>query len=88
MLSLLRIVHPAGSRSYGGWKFKPGWSLDLTVDDPEIWQPLDLLNGKIRSKVSEFINNDKPYMIICSPMCTAFARIQNINKNRRIAEVI
>ena len=75
-----RIVQEAGLRSYGGRKLKPGWSLVVTVDDPEIGQPWDLSSGKIRSKVSELIKHDKPYMIICSPMCTAFAQIQNINK--------
>ena len=45
-----RIVQEAGLRSYGGRKLKPGWSLDLTVDDPDTGRPWDLSDGKVRSK--------------------------------------
>ena len=81
-----RMVQEAGLRSYGGRTLKPGWSLDLTVDDPETGQPWDLSSGKIRSKVSELMKHGKPYIIRCSPMCIAFAQIQNINNNRGDAE--
>ena len=83
-----RIVQEAGLRSYGGRKLKPGWSLDLTVNDPETGQPWDLSDGKVRSKARDLIKFGKPYMVVCSPMCTAFSQMQNINKNRRDPEVI
>ena len=59
-----RIVQEAGLREYGGRKLKPGWSLDLTVDDPETKQPWDLSDGKVRSKARELIKYGKPYMVI------------------------
>ena len=66
-----RIAPEAGLRSYGGRKSKAGWSLDIAVDDPEKFRS----GGNIISKVSELIKNGTPYMIICSPMCTAFSQI-------------
>ena len=86
--SLPRIVQEAGLREYGGRKLKPGWSLDLTADDSETRQPWDLSDGKVRSKARELIKYGKPYMVICSPMCTSFSQMQNINKNRRDPETI
>ena len=71
-----RSVQEAGLRSYGGQKSKPGWSLDFTVDDQDTGQPWDLSSGNIRQKFSELIKNGKLFMIICSPMCTAFAPIK------------
>ena len=41
-----RVVQEAGLRAYGGKKLKPGWSLDLTTNDPETGQPWDLSDGK------------------------------------------
>ena len=37
-----RIVQEAGLRSYGGKRLRPGWSLDLTVNDPETEKTLGL----------------------------------------------
>ena len=68
-----RIAQEAGLRAYGGRRLRPGWSLDLTVDDPETGKPWDLSDGKIRTKVMKLINEGKPYMVIMSPMCTAFS---------------
>ena len=41
-----RIVQEAGLRTYAGTKLRPGWSLDLTTDDPETGTPWDLSDGK------------------------------------------
>ena len=62
MCSPPRIVQEAGLRLYGGRRLRPGWSLDLTVDDPETGKPWDLSDGKIRSKVVTLINEGKPFM--------------------------
>ena len=83
-----RIVQEAGLRTYGGRRLRPGWSLDLTVDDPETGKPWDLSDGKIRNKVMKLINEGKPYMVIMSPMCTAFSQIQAINKDRRDPQIV
>ena len=83
-----RIVQEAGLRSYGGRRLRPGWSLDLTVDDPETGKPWDLSDGKIRTKVVHLITEGKPFMLVMLPMCTAFSQIQAINKDRRGPAVI
>ena len=88
MYSPPRIVQEAGLRCFAGKRLRPGWSLDLTVDDPETGKPWDLSDGKIRSKARELIKHGKPYRVVCSPMCTAFSQMQNINKNRRDPAVI
>ena len=83
-----RIVQEAGLRSYGGVKLKPGWSLDLTCNDPETGNPWDLSDGKVRTKVMGLIREGRPYMLICSPMCTAFSQIQALNVERRDPAVV
>ena len=83
-----RVVQEAGLRSYGGRQLRPGWSLDLTVNDPETGKPWDLSCGKIRTKVVQFIAEGKPYTIMLSPMCTAFSLIQNVNQARRDPKVV
>ena len=64
MYSPPRIVQEAGLRCYAGKRLRPGWSLDLTVDDPETGKPWDLPDGKIRSKARELIKHGKPYMVV------------------------
>ena len=80
-------MREAGLRAYGGKRLKPGWSLDLTTDDPETGKPWNLVDGKIRAKATKLINEGKPFCVILSPMCTAFSTMQNINKDRRDAHV-
>ena len=55
----------------------------MTVDDPETGKPWDLADGKTRQKAWQLIKDGKPYMVMCSPMCTAFSQIQALNKERR-----
>ena len=88
MYSPPRIVQEAGLRVYGGRRLRPGWSLDLTVNDPETGKPWDLSDGKIRTKAVNLITEGKPFMLILSPMCTAFSQIQAINKERRDPAVV
>ena len=47
--SLPHIVQVARLRPYSGWRLRQGWSLGLTVDDPETGKPWDLSNGKVRA---------------------------------------
>ena len=88
MYSPPRIVQEAGLRVYGGRRLRPGWSLDLSVNDPETGTPWDLSDGKIRTKAVNLITEGKPFMLILSPMCTAFSQIQAINKERRDPAVV
>ena len=39
MFSQPRIAQEAAVRKYGGMEFKPGWSLDLTREDPSTGKP-------------------------------------------------
>ena len=39
-------------------------------------------------KSTKFITEGKPFSVILSPMCTALSQMQNINKDRRDAQVI
>ena len=84
LYSPLRIVQEAGLRAYAGQRLKPGWSLDLTKDDPETGKPWNLAGGKVRAKATQLITEGKPRCVILSPMCTAFSQMQDINKDRFI----
>ena len=55
-----RIAQEAGLRTYGGKVLKPGWSLDLTTNDPETGCPWDLSSGKVRNKVVALIRDSRP----------------------------
>ena len=83
-----RVAQEAGLRAYGGTKLKPGWSLDFTTNDPETGEAWDLADGKVRQKAWQLITQGKPFMVMCSPMCTAFSAIQALNKARRDPAIV
>ena len=68
-----RIVRRAGLRAYAGERARPGWSLDLTMDDRETGKPWNLADGKLRAKANKLILESKPFCVIRSPMCTALS---------------
>lgn len=75
-----RIVAEAGMRTFGNIKLRPGWSLDLTQVDPDDGKPWDLRGkGKVQ-KLWALIKSGKSYCIICSPPCTMYRTLQNLNK--------
>ena len=45
-------------------------------------------NGKVRNKVVALVREARPFMLVCSPMCTAFSRIQALNVERRDPAVV
>ena len=55
-----------------------GWSLDLTMVDPDDGKPWDLSLGAKRRKVMEMLKRDKPMLLIVSPMCGAFSALQEL----------
>ena len=83
-----RIAQEAGLRSYAGVRLRSGWSLDLTTNDPDTGAPWDLADGKVRTKAMNLVKDGKPFMLICSPMCTAFSQIQALNVERRDPAVV
>ena len=56
----------------------PGVSMDITTND-ETGKPWDFDDAGQRSKAGERLRRDKPMVLIGSPMCTAFCRLQSIN---------
>ena len=68
-----RLVRMACKRGLRG-----GWSLDLTMIDPDDGKPWDLSLGAKRRKVMEMIKRDKPMLLIVSPMCGAFSALQEL----------
>ena len=65
----------------------PGLALDLTVIG-ESGRPWDFNDPTQRSKAERLLDEQKPLLLIGSPMCTAFSNIQNLNKARRDPETM
>ena len=79
--SKLRIAQEAGLQKR--FKMKPGWSLDLTLDDPLTGKLWDLRKSEVRRRLREFVRTTKPFMLIGSPPCTAFSILQNLRRQDR-----
>ena len=60
----------------------PGFSLDLSILDPDDGKPWDFNSRAKRTKVMKIIKELEPQLLIGSPMCTAFSILQNINRER------
>ena len=54
----------------------PGMSLDLTGNDPEDGLPWDFNTPDKRNKVLDMVLGKKALLVIGSPMCKAFSRLQ------------
>ena len=67
-----RIAQEAGLRKYGGTELVAGWSLDLTMKDPETDKPWDLSKPEIQDKVGGMVSKGKPFMLIGSPPALRF----------------
>ena len=61
--------------------FRAGWSLDLTTRD-EIGRPWDVNQVEMRNKAVRRVINDKPLLLICSPICTFPSCMDNTNYPR------
>ncbi len=83
-----RITQEAAVRRYGKTELVPGWSLDLTRNDPKTGEPWDLSDKKVQSRVDKMIRSCEPMFVIGSPPCTALSTMQNINKGRRDPKVV
>ncbi len=57
---------------------RPGWALDLTVTDPEDGLPWDFTDQAKRKKAKDMLRRDKPMMLIMSPMCGPFSKLQEV----------
>ena len=56
----------------------PGFAMDITTND-EDGRPWDFDNADQRRKAREQLRRDQPLVLIGSPVCTAFCRLQSIN---------
>ena len=78
-----RINAEAAVRSYKAAALKPGWSLDLTRDDPTTGTPWDLSKPEVRERVRKMVRETKPFVVIGSPPCTMFCPLQSLGKGKR-----
>ena len=58
----------------------PGFALDLTVMDPEDGMPWDFSRPEKREKARRLRKEQKPFLLIGSPMCMAFSTWQYLNE--------
>ena len=65
----------------------PGFALDLTTadSDGELW---DFDRAEMRERALKIVREEKPYVLIGSPMCTAFSTWQRINNKIRDAGTV
>ena len=61
---------------------KPAWALDLTTLDPEDGEPWDFDNKDKRHKALRMLDEDKPLLLVVSPMCGPFSAMNNINYSK------
>ena len=78
-----RIAQEAAVRTYGGMKIEPGWSLDLTREDPATGKRWDLNKREVRERVRELIRITDPFIVIGSPPCTICCALQNLSRDKR-----
>lgn len=74
--SPLRVVEMANKVGFRG-----GWSLDFTTND-EDGMPWDFNDARIGNRAIREIVNDKPLVLIGSPMCTEYSTMNRINHSR------
>ena len=72
------------AKEYG---FSAGWAMDLTTTD-ENGRPWDFDCAHMRTKATRRLLEDKPTLLMCSPMCTDFCTLTHINHKRMAKEVI
>ena len=59
--------------------FLPGYAFDLTTVDPADGKPWDFSIAAKRERARALLREQKPYLLIGSPMCTAFSTWQRLN---------
>ena len=64
---------------------RKGFALDLTVIDPEDGMPWDFGRPEKRQKAYRMVQEEKPMLLIGSPMCTAFSNLQKFNRRKNPA---
>ena len=88
ILSQPRVCQEIGSRKIDGEMLRPGWSLDLTLNDPRSGKPWDPSRPEVQSRVKELVRSTQSYFIIGSPPCTPFSPLQEISRAKRDPRVM
>ena len=65
----------------------PGLALDLTVPD-ENGEPGDFSRPSMRSKAEKLVDEQKPTLLVGTPMCTAFSTWQFSNAKKRDPKIV
>ena len=65
-----------------------GFALDVTCDDPDDGMPWDFDIEEKRQKAERKVREEKPMVLIGSPMCTAFCTWQALNNLKRDPDVV
>ena len=78
-----RVCQEAGAGTFDGVKLQPGYSLDLTMNDPKTGEAWDLSKPDVQARVRKLIRVTKPYFVIGSPPCTPFSPLQEISRAKR-----
>ncbi len=60
----------------------PGFAFDLTVCDPDTGEPWDFTKRSCRDKARHLLRQQRPFLLIGSPACTAFSTWQYLNERR------
>ncbi len=63
----------------------PGFALDLTTTNAR-GEPWDFANADRRREARKLIEQEKPYILIGSPMCSPWSSLQRMSENRRSPE--
>ena len=83
-----RIAQEAAIRRYGGTDLTAGWSLDLTMRDPSTNEPWDLSKKNVQDRVRKMVVDSKPFMLVGSPPCTPFSRLQELSAPKRDPKIV
>ena len=76
------------ARRHARFGILPGLGLDLTGTDEDGGLPWDFNEPKKREKAERLIEAQRPVLLICTPMRTAFSNIQNLNKMKRDPKIV
>ena len=86
-MCLRSIHHPGVTQCAKECGLKPGWALDLKTKD-ETGNPWGFEDENQQRKAIRKIEDDRPGILILSPMCTAFSIPQNHNYDSKNTEEV
>ena len=69
---------PRISEMAGKMGMAQGWALDLTTVDPDDGQPWNFNMKDKKNKAMNKLKEDKPFMLVVSPMCGPFSALQGL----------